>query len=687
MDSYKKSVYAGVLGKIIGVYFGRPVEGWSREQIRERFGLVNRYVSEELNMPLHLPDDDLSGTFAFTRTLEDAQEINKVPLESYGENWLNYIIEEKTVFWWGGYGQSTEHTAYLNLKRGLKAPHSGSIESNGLAVAEQIGAQIFMDAFALMCPNDPQRARELVSASARVSHDGIAVEAACFLATLEALAFSIKDLDKLVDAAIDNTIWSEQLLKIIVSVREATRGVAKGEWNTVRDWLEEHYSYDFYSGNCHVVPNFALIMAALFLGRDSFRDTLEIVVSAGWDTDCNAANLGCIQGVRLGLEEINRQYDYRSPVNDSFYCITSLGGECVNDALLQTRKIVELHSKLYGKEAPEKLPHFAFELPGSTQGFSVCPFYKGGGKAPVNVGGGLLVEGVGNSISTLTMYDPNDRYGGYQLLGSPTLYSGQSVNIKVRGVAKEVAVVPYIIYWDRSDNLKDLVGKREQADKLGTTIKWEIPDLEGMAIARFGIKLLEGDGVILESVGWEGAPKEWALRGSLKNNLTNLPLMALQAFTSSARYLSFNRNHAMTVSHHEEGGIVDIGTSQWCDYKLSADVNFSLHQRGGLVVRSKGHRQYYALALEGRDTIKLLMVAGPKEKILYKGSFDYHLDTPLKLALACRGTTLSAYVNDDLVCQIEDSTYSCGGAGFLISTGTMLVKEMTIESLWDGPIP
>jgi hypothetical protein len=30
---YAERVYAGVLGKIIGVYLGRPFEGWTHEQI------------------------------------------------------------------------------------------------------------------------------------------------------------------------------------------------------------------------------------------------------------------------------------------------------------------------------------------------------------------------------------------------------------------------------------------------------------------------------------------------------------------------------------------------------------------------------------------------------------------------------------------------------------------------------
>ena len=47
-------------------------------------------------------------------------------------------IENKTVLWWGGRGHSAEDTAYQNLKAGIEAPMSGSIETNGIVVAEYI---------------------------------------------------------------------------------------------------------------------------------------------------------------------------------------------------------------------------------------------------------------------------------------------------------------------------------------------------------------------------------------------------------------------------------------------------------------------------------------------------------------------------------------------------------------------
>ena len=61
-ETYKNKIYAGVLGKMIGVYLGRPVEGWPYQSIIDRFGEIPYYIHEELGLPLIVADDDLSGT-------------------------------------------------------------------------------------------------------------------------------------------------------------------------------------------------------------------------------------------------------------------------------------------------------------------------------------------------------------------------------------------------------------------------------------------------------------------------------------------------------------------------------------------------------------------------------------------------------------------------------------------------
>ena len=79
---FREQIYAGVLGKIIGVYLGRPVEGWSYDKIRETFDEVKYYVHEKVGVPLIVADDDISGTFAFFRALEDNGYDRELPAKA-----------------------------------------------------------------------------------------------------------------------------------------------------------------------------------------------------------------------------------------------------------------------------------------------------------------------------------------------------------------------------------------------------------------------------------------------------------------------------------------------------------------------------------------------------------------------------------------------------------------------------
>ena len=98
-------------------------------------------------------------------------------------------------------GNSTEHTAYLRLKDGVRAPRSGSIALNGKVVAEQIGAQIFIDGWGLIAPGDPELASNLAGRAASVSHDGEAIYGAQVVAALIAQSFIEPDINRLLDTS------------------------------------------------------------------------------------------------------------------------------------------------------------------------------------------------------------------------------------------------------------------------------------------------------------------------------------------------------------------------------------------------------------------------------------------------------------------------------------------------------
>ena len=88
-SDYVERVYAGVLGKIIGVYLGRPFEGWSYENIKNDLGEIWYYVHERFDVPLIVTDDDISGTFTFIRALEDYGYDRHVSAAQIGQTWLN----------------------------------------------------------------------------------------------------------------------------------------------------------------------------------------------------------------------------------------------------------------------------------------------------------------------------------------------------------------------------------------------------------------------------------------------------------------------------------------------------------------------------------------------------------------------------------------------------------------------
>src|SRR5256885_8650621 len=57
--------------------------------------------------------------------------------------------------------------------------------------------------------------------------------------------------------------------------------------------------------------------STLFPYTTLFRSkSLMIVNTCGWDTDCNSGNVGCLLGIRNGLEGIYSGPDRRGPVAD-----------------------------------------------------------------------------------------------------------------------------------------------------------------------------------------------------------------------------------------------------------------------------------------------------------------------------------------------------------------------------------
>ncbi|MDA4893163.1 ADP-ribosylglycohydrolase family protein [Streptomyces sp. MS2A] len=676
--AYAERVYAGVLGKLVGVYLGRPVEGWPYGEIQRRFGLVDRYVCGDLGLPLIVADDDISGTLAFGRSVEDHPG-RPVRAGDVGQTWLNYIIEDRTILWWGGYGRSTEHTAFLNLRRGMGAPASGSIAVNGTTLAEQIGAQIFSDAFALMHPGDPRGAAVATREAASVSHDGVALDAASFFAAMRAQAFLTADLDALIETG-RRHVSDGRLLGLI---DEVVAHVAGGDdWREVRDWVDARYGYAHYPGPCHALSNTAMVLASLLLAGDDFRLSVAVASSVGFDTDSNAGTVGCLNGVRLGLSALPT--DLREPVADRAIVVSADGGEAVTDAAIEAARIVASARGLRGEGGGIRSARLGFPFPGARHGFTACP-HRTGSVAPRlsdDVDGGLRIEaspGDPVEISTPTFLDPLDRVGNFSMVASPTLYPTDVVSVALR--AEGPATVRLFALYEADDGVERRYG--DPVEIVTTrTLTWSVPAIGNLVPFRLGIEIgpgQDGAAVTVKNVDWDGAPAHFAQGGLLLSSIWDTAPAALAPWVSSARNWEADFEKTYCVSHPDEGGVVTIGTRAWRDYSVRSTITLSLHESAGLVVRARGHRNYSG-GIFSRGRALLIDQIDDERRVLAEVPYPVRRDVPIEMTLTVVDDELTLVVGGETVVRASTTrAVEGGGAGFLVERGTFTADGFLVR--------
>ncbi|RLD06420.1 MAG: hypothetical protein DRI32_02575, partial [Chloroflexi bacterium] len=360
-NNYENKVYAGWLGKCIGVRFGAPLENWTYQEIRDHLGEVETYLPLPAGK-IFKPDDDTALPVVMLHALKDyGAEITAAQM---GDAWLNYLSDQRNTLWWGGFGYSTEHTAYLNLQNGIPAPQSGSAELNGKVLAEQIGGQIFTDIWGLVVPNDPQRAAEYAQKAASVSHDGAGVHGGMFIAAMVSAAFSESDPKELINTAL-KTIPAE------CGFTEMVNKVKEFHLNTPNDWRAAYHfiaeNYGDYPGLVHIIPNAAVIVMALLYSEGDFSRALQISNMAGWDTDCNVGNVGAIMGTAVGVEGIETHW--RDPINEPWVGASVIGTRNLSDPAATSNLIISLGQEISGTGRPARSPRYPFNLPGATHGF------------------------------------------------------------------------------------------------------------------------------------------------------------------------------------------------------------------------------------------------------------------------------------------------------------------------------
>ena len=697
MKNYEELVYAGVLGKVIGVYMGRPFEGWPKAELEKNWGMISGYVHEDLGKPLIVSDDDISGTFTFIRALEDSGLYQETPADFFGDTWLNYILEHKTILWWGGMGLSTEHTAFLRLKAGVKSPASGSIALNGHTVAEQIGAQIFIDAFGLVAPAKPELAARMARKAASVSHDGEAVHAAVVVAAMVSAAFTEKRMDKLLSIGVSHIPENSLIARVHRDVRAWCK--ADRDWHKTFARIDKSYGYHKYGGNCHVIPNHAIMVMAWCYAPDDFYESQRIINTAGWDTDCNAANVGSVMGVKVGLKGLNARYDFQGPFADRILLPTAEGTRSTSDCLTEALHIARIGRKVMGWVAvppPKKGAVHHFDLPGARHGYMTesDPYGCRNTAIVENVAGHSRLgtrslritfavdAGRQARVSTPVLARPD--VAGYGIVSTPQLYSGMSV--KLTGSTGALENVTHarlflrVLTGGKWTETTVVFGKLTHLKSAAPfTLSMTVPDTKGCAVIDFGIEIsspasTQGE-LFVDSVTFAGKakvdfPSQIPRDGDAPGWIRHADHLGGTFSDDPGDFTHAGKN--------SERGLLVTGTTGWKDYTFEARVKIHMADKGGILVRYQGLQRYIALVRTHDNTLQLIeRYYG--DTVLAETACRWKLDEPHTLRLVCKGTNITAFCDGEKILEGEDRKLGCGGAGLIFEKGIIGFNSVKVS--------
>lgn len=646
-EDYRQRVYAGWLGKCIGVRFGAPLENWTYDEIQRTLGELEGYLPFPTGK-IFKPDDDTSVPMVLLRALQDYGP--HVSAAQIGETLLNYLGDQHGTLWWGGYGVSTEHTAYLNLKAGLPPPLSGSAAVNGLALSEQIGGQIFSDIWGLVAPSRPGLGADLAEKAASVSHDGNGVYGGRFIAACTSAAFDVRDPHELVRIGLEQVPAGSEYERVVRAVCGYHREDPHN-WRRAFLRLREEFGYQHYPGMVPIIPNAGVVVLALLYGAGDFSQSIKIANMAGWDTDCNVGNVGAIVGTAVGLEGI--EWRWRTPLEDILVTASVVGTRNLLTLPECAHLIADLGEMLAGAGAPSLRPRLRFDLPGATCGARMegspeilVEFHQAGVQDEGALA--LTLRRLTKKSEARLYFDTylrSERLSSnyYGASFTPKIHPGQTLRARLY-LPPEAKPWLYagLFAWD--DNHKELHQGGSTALVPGewTEIEFRLPALKGACLGRVGVAFRTIDEpwsgqVFLGWLDWDGAAQY-----SSDFGVETPAYGAISGWTYLRGYwrLEGGAYHGSGTETSESYS----GDVRWQDYRLTARLVPLFGDAHLILGRVQGALRGYAFGLGAQNTLRLYKKVEGEYRQVASKEFEWQSGETYELQLQVQGRRLSAGV-------------------------------------------
>ncbi|MFD8712346.1 ADP-ribosylglycohydrolase family protein [Streptomyces anulatus] len=304
-------LHAAWLGRAAGCLLGKPVEKLPLEGIRALARATGdwppttwftaRGVPAEL-LAAH-PWNRRSAATSLAENIDGMPEdddlnyplLTLLLLQRHGRSfttddlarlWLDELPAGRTF--------TAERIAYGNLLAGVEPPETARRRN---PFREWIGAQIRADVHGWTHPGDPAGAAAQAHRDAVLTHTGNGVYGAMFTAAALAVAAGGEsDVHGCLAAGLRVVPPRSRYARAVRLGIETAR--TEGEFDAVVDRL--HAVYGDTHHWVHVLPNAALLAAALTHADGDFTRSIGLAVSGGWDTDSNGATAGSLAGLLAG---------------------------------------------------------------------------------------------------------------------------------------------------------------------------------------------------------------------------------------------------------------------------------------------------------------------------------------------------------------------------------------------------